>query len=283
MTNKKLTIIFALFLFGLTWPTDAHMSKDQAYSLFSQANASFRTANSAEDSEQAKRLYEKAILAFEKIINQGKVKNAKLYYNLGNAYFLKGDIGKAILNYRRAEKLDDSDANIQKNLTFARSKRIDKIAVKTEKRVLKTLFFWHYDFPIKTKFLFTCIFFGIVCICVTGVIWFGRNTPWTMTAIICGILTICLFVSVIAESEILANRVCGVITAKEVIARQGDGQNYPVSFNEPLHEGTEFDLLENRPGWFHIKLSDDSNGWIPEDSADLLTFEEVKERARIIR
>ncbi|MBN2455577.1 MAG: hypothetical protein JXB29_03420 [Sedimentisphaerales bacterium] len=271
MTTKRLTIILiALFLISLIASANAQMSKDQTYSLFSQANESFRQANSTKDSEQAERLYSKAILTFEKIINQGNVKNPKLYYNLGNAYFLKGDIGNAILNYRRAEKLDSSDTNIQKNLTFARSKRIDKVGIKTEKRVLQTLFFWHYDFVIKTKLLLTCIFFGIVCIAAAGIIWFGRNAPLTTSVIICAILTVCLFSSLIVESRTQVSRICGVITAKEIIARQGDGQNYPVSFKDPLHAGTEFDVLESRPGWLHIKLFDDSNGWIPNSAAELI-------------
>lgn len=271
MTSKKLTIIsIALFLFGLIRPAVAGMSKDQAYALFSQANQSFREANSARNPEQAGQLYEKAILIFERIINEGGIKNAKLYYNLANAYFLKGDIGKAILNYRRAEKLDNSDANIQKNLAFARSKRIDKVVMKTEKRVLHTLFFWHYDFSIKAKFLFTCIFFGVVCICVAAIIWFGRSAPWMVPAVICAILTTCFLVSLVIESGTKAGRICGVITIGEVVARQGDGQNYAPSFKEPLHEGTEFVLLESRPGWFHIELSDNSDAWIPRISADLV-------------
>lgn len=271
MITKRLTIILiVLFLINLFVSANAQMSKDQAYSLFSQANESFRQANASNDSDQAERLYEKTILAFEKIAEQGRIKNAKLYYNLGNAYFLKGDIGKAILNYRRAEKLDSSDTNIQKNLTFARSKRIDKIGIKTEKRVLRTLFFWHYDFAIKTKLLLMCIFFGIVCLCVAGRIWFGRNSIWVVLAIISAILTVCFLVSLIVESRTQADRICGVITAKEVIARQGDGQNYSPSFKDPLHAGTEFDVLESRPGWHHIKLFDDSNGWIPNSAAELI-------------
>ena len=93
---------------------------------------------------------------------------------------------------------------------------------------------------------------------------------WTTSAIICGIFLLCFLTSVALEYKTQANKVCGVITAKEVVARQGDGVNYPSSFKEPLHEGTEFDLLENRPGWFHIKLSDDSDGWIPDNSAELI-------------
>jgi uncharacterized integral membrane protein len=259
-----------LIVFIATTSVEAKLPKEQIYSLYNQANQHFRQGNSTKDPDQAERLYEKAILNFEKIIDHGQVENAKLYYNLANTYFLYGQLGKAILNYRKAAKIDDSDENIQKNLAFARSKRIDRIAVKTEKRILQTLFFWHYDFPLKTKFLLTCILFGIICICITAAIWSGGSTLWTVSAVICGILMLCFLTSVALEYKTQASKVCGVITVKDVIARQGDGGNYPPSFKEPLHEGTEFDLLEGRPDWFHIKLSDGSKGWIPEDSAELI-------------
>lgn len=77
-------------------------------------------------------------------------------------------------------------------------------------------------------------------------------------------------VSLIVESKTQADRVCGVITTQEIIARQGDGHNYPPSFKESLHSGTEFDVLESRPEWLHIKLSDDSDGWIPNSAAEII-------------
>jgi len=271
MTFNKVAILLAAFFpLSVIGPAQAQLSKDQKISLFSQANENFRQANSTQDPEQAERLYEMAILAFEKITDEGGVKNSRLYYNLANAYFLKGRLGKAILNYRRAEALGGYDDNIRKNLAFARSKRIDKIEIKTERRVLQTLFFWHYDFALRTRFLLTCIFFGAVCICITVAIWFGRSSTYTAPAIICGILTLCFLTSVILEYRTQASKVSGVITAKETIARQGDGENYPPSFKEPLHEGTEFDLLEKRPGWLYIRLSDGSDGWITEGSAELI-------------
>lgn len=264
-------ILVCLFLLGPTTLAKAQPPTEQTYSLFSQANQSFRQANTmTAGSEEAEKLYEKSILSYEKIINDSQIGNAKLYYNLANAYFLKGDIGKAILNYRRAENLDKADTNIQKNLSFARSRRIDKVEKKTQKRVLQTLFFWHYDFPIKTKFVITCIFFAIVCVSLTVMLWLGRIVPAMAGAVIAGILMVCFFVSVVAEVSNQADRTCGVITAGKVVARQGDGHNYPASFKEPLHTGTEFDLLEQRPGWLHIRLCDDSEGWIPEISADLI-------------
>jgi tetratricopeptide (TPR) repeat protein len=270
MTTIKKTLVSCVVLLIAATAAEAKLPEEQTYSLYNQANETFRQANSTKDSDQAARLYEKAILNFEKIIDEGEIENAKLYYNLANAYFLTGQLGKAILYYLRAAKIDDSDRDIQKNLSFARSKRIDKIGVKTEKRVLQTLFFWHYDLSLKTKFLLTCIFFGAVCVCISATIWFGKRPALTISAIVCGIPMLCFLTSVAIEYKTQTNKVCGVITAKEVIARQGDGENYTPSFEEPLHEGTEFDLLENRPGWFHIRLSDDSDGWIPSNAAELI-------------
>jgi len=282
MNNKNSFVaLIGLLLFSLAAPAQSVMPTEpaaserwrdgQVYSIFSQANQFFREANTkTDDPETARNLYEKAILNYEKIISDAGIKNSKLYYNLGNAYFLKDDIGRAILNYRRAERLDKADTNIQKNLAFARSRRIDKVEIKTKKRILETLFFWHYDFPIKTKFLVTCICFAVVCISATLMLWRGKSAGLVTTAVICGILTVSFLASVIVETQFHANTICGVITADQVVARQGDGPNYPESFKDPLHAGTEFDLLEQRPGWFHVRLSDDSDAWIPENVAELI-------------
>ena len=276
--GKMPAILIGLLLFCLASPGHSAirqespgLPKEQVYSLFNQANQFFREANTTtNDPDQAQRLYEKAILNYEKIISDGLIKNSKLYYNLGNAYFLKEDLGRAILNYRRAESLDKTDTNIQKNLAFARSRRIDTVDVRTKKRILETLFFWHYDFSIKTKFLVTCICFAIVCISVTAMLWRGKSAPWVVTAVICCFLTACFLASVVVETRSRANTICGVITDQQVVARQGDGLNYPESFKDPLHAGTEFDLLERRSRWFHIILSDDSDGWIPDNAAELI-------------
>lgn len=266
---RTLSILF--FFFYLAPTVKAALPKEQITSLFNQANEFFREANSiTNDPNQAERLYENAILNYEKIINEGGIRNPKLYYNLGNAYFLKEDLGRAILNYRRAEELNKADANIQKNLAFARSRRIDKVTVKTEKRVLHTLFFWHYDFSIKTKFLLMCICFAIFCVSLTFMTWHGKAAPWVAAMVISGLLTVCFLTSVVLEAQARSHRIYGVITADEVVARQGDGPNYPESFKDPLHAGTEFDLLERRSGWFHIRLSDNSDGWVPDNAAGLI-------------
>ncbi len=271
MNSFRITISsIGLILCALAPTSLGALSQEQAYSLFSQANESFRQATASTDDLERKKLYSNAILAFERIIDESQIKNSKLYYNLANTYFLNGELGKAILNYRRGEKLDQADADILKNLDFARSKRIDKVSNPTEKRVLQTLFFWHYDFSTKIKFAITCVCFGLVCLSLTAIVWFGRMAVARVVAVIAGIGLVFFFASVAIDTKIEADTTCGVITASEVVAHQADWQDSPPSFKEPLHSGTEFELIEERPGWYHIRLLDKSDGWIPQDSAGLI-------------
>ncbi|MHC4646980.1 MAG: tetratricopeptide repeat protein [Planctomycetota bacterium] len=272
MTVREFSIsAVCLLLFGLCASAHAGLSSGDAAVLFRQANEAFEKANlPGTDPNESEKLYEKAILSFERIINEVGIKNARLYYNLGNTYLLKGDIGRSILNYRRAERLDSADPDIQKNLAFARSRRVDIVNPRTEKRVMQTLFFWHYDFSLKTRFILTCIFFAVVCISLTAIVWLGRSAAVTVTLVICAVLTVCSLVSVVLETHRRARQVCGVIIAKEVIAHQADWENSPASFKEPLHAGTEFDLIERRGKWLHIALDDGSDGWIPENGAETI-------------
>ena len=258
-------------VFGLAAPAHAQLPHEQLYPLLNEANSTFQQANaSAGDPDRAGELYGRAILLYEKIIDQGGIHNARLYYNLANAYFLTNDLGRAILNYRRAEQLDRRDVNIRNNLAFARSQRLDKVAVKAERRMLETLFFWHYDFSLRAKFFLACLFFAILCITATFMVWLGRG-PATMTiTVLSGILLSCFLASVAVETHHRGHTTDGVVTASEIMARQGDGLNYSPSFQDPLHAGTEFELVEQRPGWFHIELSDGSDAWIPDDTASLV-------------
>ncbi|MGA2680049.1 MAG: hypothetical protein ABSF37_12240 [Sedimentisphaerales bacterium] len=262
-------LVCLLFTAGLA--AGDTLSKEQIHTIFNQANDAFRQANSAvDDTDKSNSLYEKAILGYEKIIREGHIENPKLYYNLANAYLLKGDIGRAILNYRCAEKLDKSDSDIRKNLAFARSRRVDKVEIKTEKQILQTLVFWHYDFSMRARFTIACVCFAVFCLGLTVMIWFGRNAPLTAVTVVSACLLVCLIGSLAVEEYSQAANLSGVIVSPEVVAYQGDGQNYPPSFKAPLHAGTEFDLIERRPGWFHIKLADGSDGWIPQSAAGII-------------
>ena len=59
-----------------------------------------------------------AISLYETILSSGR-QSGKLYYNLANAYFKEQEIGRAILNYNRALRLNRGYEVIRYNLHVA--------------------------------------------------------------------------------------------------------------------------------------------------------------------
>lgn len=244
-------------------------STQNAQQLLEKANQAFLNANQL-TGQQAKQAYEKAILAYKTIIDRHDIKNAGLYYNLANAYLLSDQLGQAILNYRRALELDPTDTNIKKNLAYARSKKYDKIPPRTRQRVLQTLFFWHYDFSLRARMIAAIIVFSLFCLILALRPWLKAKTFTAGLSAIILLVFAAFAISVIIE-QVYQNKITeGVIIAKSVKAYQGDGRNYPQSFTEPLHEGTEFILLEKRSGWLHIKLANATDTWIPQNAAEMI-------------
>ncbi len=68
--------------------------------------------------------YQEAAAEYEKILAAGHASPA-VYFNLGNAYFKLGDVGRAVLNYARARRLAPRDPDIAVNLSYARESRED--------------------------------------------------------------------------------------------------------------------------------------------------------------
>lgn len=70
--------------------------------------------------------YHGAAEAYEALVSRG-LSSAKLFYNLGNAYFKEGRLGKAVLYYRRALRLAPGSDDIRYNLSVAEARTKDNI------------------------------------------------------------------------------------------------------------------------------------------------------------
>jgi hypothetical protein len=233
--------------------------------LLSQANDFFRQAGETKDKKRAEELYRKALLRYESLSRE--ITNGKLYYNIANVYFRLNDLGRAIVNYRRAEKFIADDDNLRQNLAAALAKRQDKIEPGQEDKLLHTLFFWHYDLSRSTRLL---IFFPVYII-----FWFLAWLYWgtklkipQWLPVLFLVLVLSLGASLLSEQG--SQNAKGVIVSAEVIARKGDSTSYQPSFEEPLHAGTEFMLLDERASWLHIKLADGRQCWIPAYEAEMI-------------
>ena len=86
------------------------------------AQGDFFEANRAYKNDQ----FQEAVDGYLKLIANGN-KNGHIYYNLGNAYYRLGDIGKAILFFERARLLLPRDDDLIFNLTHARNQAVDAV------------------------------------------------------------------------------------------------------------------------------------------------------------
>ena len=115
-----------------------------------RADTAFRAAQSADGVAARAAAFRVAAQAFEDVAAAGHV-NAALEYNTGNAWLLAGDVGRAILHYRRALLLRPGDPETLSNLTTARSRRRDQIDEAAGRAVLETVFFWHAGLSHEVK------------------------------------------------------------------------------------------------------------------------------------
>jgi len=99
------------------------------------------------------------------LIENGAV-NGHIYYNLGNAYFRLGDLGRAIVHYERARLLIPRDADLIFNLAYAYDQTRDVIP--TSQSFIRQGFFWLDDVSLREMFFvfvfLNFFFFGILFI-----------------------------------------------------------------------------------------------------------------------
>lgn len=236
--------------------------------LLEQANRAFEQALAAPEAPDVRRYYQQAIAAYEQLIAAG-IHNAKLYYNLGNAYFYLNDLGRAILAYRRGLRLEPGNRRLQANLSYARSQRVDQISGSGQRALWQQVLFWHNDMPLQAQWGLALAAYLLVWGCALG------HLFWQRTALLWGLAGAAFVCLVFTGSTLLTHSWhsrtrAGVIVAEAVVVRKGNGESYAPQLPQPLHAGTEFEVLEERGSWLAIKLDNGISGWIRRESASLL-------------
>ena len=92
-----------------------------------------------------------AIKSYSAIENRGYY-SARLYYNLGNAYFKNGELGKAILYYNRALVVSPSMDDAKYNLEIAEVQTKDNISVVPEFFLNR----WLHTMTMGVEYFYVC-------------------------------------------------------------------------------------------------------------------------------
>ncbi len=214
--------------------------------------------------------YEEAIKSYETILNQGYV-SSELYYNLGNAYFRLGQLGKSILYYEKSLKLDPGNEDAAYNLKIVNARTVDKI------QEIPPLFFikwWNMLLAYFTSAgwqIIIFIFYILLLACI-GFYFLSGNLQLQKFSFIFGILnltalilSVILFISSINRESSYNSGILlqSVISAKISPDTQSDDAFV-------IHEGTKFEIEDKVNNWVKIKLSDGKIGWLPSNSFEVI-------------
>ncbi|MBI2477311.1 MAG: hypothetical protein HYV60_01265 [Planctomycetia bacterium] len=198
-----------------------------------------------------------AAATYQEILDAGVVSGAVLY-NQGNAFMRAGERGRAIACYRQAKRHRPRDPYLDANLRFA----LGENATGRSKPIIEYVLFWSEWISYHGKFQAS-----LACALVT----FGVSVaslfvkPQLLKRI--AMLALCLTIAVVISAGYdwyrFSHLKHGVVIVDEVVARKGDSESYQPAFTKPLDEGTEFQVLDQRNGWTHLRLAGSQEGWVP--------------------
>jgi len=257
---KFLVLSFELSLAA----TLSALGQDYQIRTLEMAHTLFRSATN-------ETMYAEAAKQYEYLVEEEGLRNGYLFYDVGNSWFMAGDVGRALLNYRRAELFMPNNADLKHNLETALEMRTDLIPPKEPHPLAVRLLGWH----LNTSSLLRWWLFAACWLLFWGAwFWMVRTTKKDarIATLATGVLSALLLGSLAMEYVLSQKAQPGVITTGEVLARKGDGDMYAPAFLEPLHAGTEFNELEKRGKWRHIRLADGQTCWIPKTAAETIVL-----------
>jgi tetratricopeptide (TPR) repeat protein len=226
-----------------------------------------RASLASAEFESANKLYEEgkfaeAAAAYEKLVRSGEASTA-VYFNLGNAFFRSGRMGRAIAAYRQAERLAPRDPDIRANLQFARNqvqaptlragrgqRWLGKLSV-NEWTLLTAAFTWTSLLLLAAMQLRPAAkpaLRGVVM--VTG-----------PAAILLGI---CLAVSYQLNS--LART--AIVIAPDAVVRHGPLPESQSAFT--AQDGAELRVLDQKDDWLRVTAGPQHTGWVRRDQVFVL-------------
>lgn len=235
--------------------------------LGAQATPLEDTARRA-DSAYRVAAYPEAIGLYEQVLDGGYT-SADLYYNLGNAYYRDGQMGRAILNYNRALRLRPSMTDAKENLALAESKTADRITQLPQLFIVRWVnsltrhvspSAWRTVLVLLTALLAAAVVLFVL----------GRSIGMRKGAFIGIVVAAVLWVAVLAlciGSSRHRNAHSEAVVMDAAVTVKGSPEWQSVD-KLILHEGTTVTILEELSSWYKIRIADGTTGWCEQQAVE---------------
>ena len=228
--------------------------------LFGQgipADSLFRYGNRLFDQER----YEEAVQVYETLLRE--VEHPYLYYNLGNAYFRVGEIGKAVWAYEKGLQFKPRDKDLRFNLDIVKARVVDRITL-PEGFFLVDI----YRALKKQVTLYDLLLLGGVFLAVCTLLYFLSAFRFLPVKIGRRMMGLFLVFAVLSHGMALdkyweiTDRQEGVVVTPLVNVRSAPVEREEMVIFQ-VHEGLKVEITNQQPDWVEIILLDGKKGWVP--------------------
>jgi tetratricopeptide (TPR) repeat protein len=217
--------------------------------LFEAANTAYKNKN-----------YDLSIEAYNKLIEQG-YKTSEVYYNLGNAYYKKEQIGLAVLNFEKAHKLAPSDEDIRYNLKLANLKTVDRLSPVPQLSIVEK---WDHFISTLSSQGWAIVSIVFVWLALIGFTVYLFVTSWRRTGFYTG-LVLLVFAAFFGSlsytqthSEYGADQ--AILTSTNAYIKSAPDASGTDLFM--VHEGIKMNILDKVGDWSKVRLADGKVGWV---------------------
>ena len=254
---RRIIYISLLFLFaaGLS-------AQGSALSRYLGGNKAYRDGN-----------FDAAIQAYEDAIVAG-ANDYRVFYNLGNAYFRLGMVGRAVLSYERARYLAPRNKDVLNNLKFVKSTSVGIVREDETNSGLGDIYentALGLIYGYLGKISFAELSFAVVALSIPGtiflVLWIlirTRTRRWFFAATIVfwGLLILTLIPYAMKSGHIWETDLA-IITSPVAEIRSAPSEKSQLKYT--FREGMEIAIYGAREDRTHVVLRNGEDGWVRAD------------------
>lgn len=224
----------------------------------------------AEAAYNTERYTEAAEMIESFLVKHPSERNFTLCYNLGNAYYRTGQMGKAILNYERALRYKPEDQATKHNLILANSQTVDRFDY--TRPLLSEV--WHticYT-PTATLSVTLAILFALLTIASVLLFLLSAKQMYRRvgfyTAISALLLTILFLFVVRTRTRDFFDKSQAIVLVGQCTLRSAPEN--AANMVTAIGEGAKVTLSEQRDAWVYIETPDGKNGWVKTEQIETI-------------
>ena len=213
--------------------------------------------------------FQEAREAYRAVLRYG-IEDVRVEYNVANAEFKLGNLGQAILHYRRAHRLDPTDDDVRHNLALVESYTQDQVEPIEVAPAVQWLRLQQDRLgPDRQAVLALALLWavaGLIGWCSARPGGWNAGAGWVLAGL--ALVLVLAVASWQVTAERLEGRRTAVVLEDSVEVLAGPGDNNATLFT--IHEGLTVQVRADRGEWFQVSLPNGLSGWLLRDSVGVV-------------